>query len=175
MANIKTAFVTDQQRSRKIRCLPPAVDDPAKSRASGRRKHMSPIVMMVAAAMTHSIDINHRGSPVQVTYSAHPEIDMKTIGAATPNRMEGRRCLWTAMIKVDRQLSGSQATTRTVSFDRTLSGSRHGPCGKNSRAMIEKELAARESVIKAHLLEVAQQDQAPLRVELDTIGNLASN
>jgi len=136
---------------------------------------MSPIVMMLATAMTHSIDIDHRGSALQATYSAQPEIDMKTIGAATPNRMEGRRCLWTAAIKVDRQLSDSKTATRTVSFDRKLSGSRHGPCEKNSRAMIEKELAARRSVIKAHLMEVAQQDQAPLRAELDAMRNLASN
>lgn len=136
---------------------------------------MSPIVMMIAAAMTHSVDIDHRGSALQAVYSAHPEIGMKTIGAATPNRAEGRRCLWTAAIKVDRQLSGREALTRTVSIDRKLSGSRHGPCEKSSRAAIEKELVARQPAIKAHLEEVAQQDQAPLRAELDAMKSLASN
>lgn len=162
-------------KKRKQSPLTSPLDDPAKSRASGRRNYMSPIVVIVAAAMTHSIDIDHRGSSVQAIYSANPEIDMKTVGAATPTRMEGRRCLWSAAIKVDRQISDSNAANRTVSFDRKLSGSRHGPCEKTSRVMIEKELAAHESVIKAHLIEVARQDQASLRAELDAIRNLASN
>lgn len=137
---------------------------------------MSAIIMAIAAsAATHSITIDHHGSPVQAVYSAHTDISMRTIGAATPNRTEQRRCLWTASIKVERNLSGSPALTRTVAHDERLSGSRHGPCNEGKRQAIAQEINRQDKAIRTHLLEVAEQDHPRLLAELEAVRSLASN
>lgn len=132
------------------------------------------IIAMAAAAATHSVQIDHRGAPVQATYTARAEIREKTVGAKVPNRMDMQRCQWTATIVVDRALSHSPALTRTVSSDKQFSGSEHGACTPN-RNTGERNMTQHEGKIRDHLTQVAEQDRAPLLAELDAVRNLASN
>lgn len=127
-----------------------------------------------APAATHSVQIDHGGTPVQATYSARAEFRTKTVGAKTPNRMDAQRCQWTATIVVDRALSHGPALTRTVSSDKEFSGSEHGACTANRKAG-ERNIAQHEGKIRDHLITVAERDRAPLLAELDAVRNLASN
>ena len=135
---------------------------------------ISTLVAMAAAAATHSVQIDHRGTPVQANYSARVDVSTKTVGAKTPNRMNMQRCQWTATVVVDRALSHSPALARTVSADKRISGSEHGACtpGRNSG---ERNIAQHGAAIREHLVTVAERDRAPLLAELDAIRNLASN
>ncbi|WP_176591273.1 hypothetical protein [Sphingobium sp. EM0848] len=132
------------------------------------------LIALATAAATHTVQIDHRGTPVQATYSARAEFRTKTVGAKTPNRMDMQRCQWTATIMVDRALSHGPAHSRTISSDREFSGSEHGACTPG-RQSGERNLAQHEGAIREHLISVAEADQTPLLTELDAVRNLASN
>ena len=135
---------------------------------------ISTLVAMAAAAATHSVQIDHGGTPVRATYSARVDISTKTVGAKTPNRIDKQRCQWTATVIVDRALEHGPALARTVSSDKLFSGSEHGACTPG-RQSGERNLAQHESAIREHLMTVAERDRAPLVAELDAVRNLASN
>ncbi len=135
---------------------------------------ISTLVAMAAAAATHSVQIDHGGTPVRATYSARVDITTKTVGAKTPNRIDMQRCQWTATVIVDRALDHGPALARTVSSDKRFSGSEHGACTPG-RQSGERNLAQHESAIREHLMTVAERDRAPLVAELDAVRNLASN
>lgn len=132
------------------------------------------IIAMAAAAASHSVQIDHGGTPVHATYTARAEITARTVGAKTPNRMDMQRCQWTATIIVDRALNHGPALARTVSNDKRFSGSDHGACRPGHKS-IERTMAQHEPAIRDHLIRVAEQDRAPLLAELDAVRNLASN
>ena len=132
------------------------------------------LIAMAAAAATHSVQIDHGGTPVQATYTARAEFRSKTVGARTPNRMDMQRCQWTATIMVDRALNHGPALSRTIASDRQFSGSEHGACTPG-RQSGERNLTQHESSIREHLVAVAERDRAPLLAELDAVRNLASN
>ncbi|WP_150292206.1 hypothetical protein [Sphingobium estronivorans] len=132
------------------------------------------LIALATATATHSVQIDHRGTPVQAIYSARTEIRTKTVGAKTPNRMDMQRCQWTATVMVDRALSHAPALSRTVSSDRQFSGSEHGACTPG-RQSGERNLTQHERAIRDHLISVAETDRAPLLAELDAVRNLASN
>lgn len=132
------------------------------------------LVSLAAGAATHSIQIDHRGTPVRADYSARTDIQTRTAGAHTPNRVDGRRCMWTATLSVDRRLPHSPALARTIATDSTVSGSRPGPCTGNSQA-IERDIAARAIFGPDHLAAIAARDRPALLAELDAMRDLASN
>jgi hypothetical protein len=135
------------------------------------------IAMAAAAATphaTHVVQLDHRGTPMQATYTARAEVRHKTVGAKVPNRMDMQRCQWTATIVVDRALNHGPALARTVSSDKQISGSETGACTPGRRSG-ERNLAQHDAAIRDHLLAVAEGDRAPLLAELDAVRNLASN
>lgn len=135
---------------------------------------ISTLVLLVAGATTHSVQIDHRGAPVRAEYSARADIQTRTVGAHTPNRVDGRRCMWTATLSVDRRLLHTPALARTIATDRTVSGSQAGPCPTNRQA-IERDVAARADIGQDHLASIAAQDRPALLAELDAMRDLASN
>ncbi len=132
------------------------------------------LIMLAAAAATHSISIPHASAPVEAVYSARTEIKTRTIGAHTPNRTDMRRCQWTATLVVERQLGDHPAASRVISSDRELTGSRSGSCSDAKRNSIQQEVLSRESLIRDHLHTVAQQDHAPLLAELDAVRSVGA-
>lgn len=132
------------------------------------------MTLTAAAVATHTVQIDHHGTPVQAVYSARADVTSRTIGAHTPNRMDSRRCLWQATIHVDRKLENSAALARTVSSDKVLKGSQAGNCQSNGKA-IERELARHDDSIRDHMLAIAEQDRAPLLAEIDSVRSFASN
>jgi hypothetical protein len=132
------------------------------------------LIALAAAAASHSVTIEHHGQQLGATYTARTEMRTKTVGAKTPNRMDGQRCQWTATVMVDRKLDNGPALARTIATDKRFSGSEAGACtpGRNSG---ERNLAQHREKIEAHLVEVAQADRAPLLAELDSVRNLATN
>lgn len=135
---------------------------------------ISTFVAMAAVAATHSVQIDHGGTPVQANYSARVEFATRTVGAKTPNRVDMQRCQWTATIIVDRALNHSPALARTVSHDKRFSGSEHGACTPGRKSG-ERNMAQHDAAIREHLVAVAEKDRAPLMAELDAVRNLASN
>lgn len=132
------------------------------------------LIAIAAVAATHTTQIEHRGAPVEAVYSARTDIQMRTVGAHTPNRMDSRRCQWTATVVVERQLSNRPMLARTLRGDRPLSGSQSGPCTAGT-SEIKREVARRDDAIQAQLLAVAERDRTPLLAELDAVHNMASN
>ncbi|ALR21660.1 hypothetical protein [Sphingobium baderi] len=132
------------------------------------------LIALAAAVATHTVQIDHRGAPVEATYAARADIKTRTVGAHTPNRADMRRCHWKATVMVDRQLSHSPSLTRAIPTDREFSGSEAGAC-TSGRDIGVRQMAKYQDQIRVHLMTVAQQDHAPLLAELDAIYNLASN
>jgi hypothetical protein len=132
------------------------------------------LIALAAAAASHSVTLEHHGQSVGATYVARTETMMKTVGAATGARMDGRRCQWTAKVVIDRRLDHGPAHARTIPTDQRFSGSDAGPClpGRDPGATV---IARNRDMIAARLAAVAQADRAPLLAELDSARALASN
>lgn len=125
-------------------------------------------ILVALATATYSTQIDNRGTPVQAIYSAQPDIRMRTIGVVTPNRMDGRRCQWTARVRIERRLEQGPALTRRLSGDQQLSGSAPGACAHQAKG-IERDVAGRSDFVRSQLQAVAEQDRAHLLAELDAI------
>jgi len=132
------------------------------------------LIALAAAAATHSVTLDHHGTSMQALYTARADVEARTVGAKTPNRMDMQRCKWTATVVVDRKLDHGPALARTIATDKAFSGSEAGACTPG-RKTAERNLARHQEKIEAHLVAVAQADRAPLLAELDSVRNLASN
>lgn len=120
---------------------------------------------------THIVPVAHAISKATATYVARPTITTRQIGMATGTRPSTVRCTWTADISVERRLGAPGAETggvRGIASAKTFTGSRHGSCMNNRRA-IDREIAALAPEINAHLLAVADRDQRELRSEIETL------
>lgn len=126
----------------------------------------SALSLLAAVAASHVVQIEHRDMSVEVTYAVRTDIRTKTIGAHTPNRMDGRRCRWSANVLVERKPTQAPALGRAVGRALELSGSLPGACGRD-RKSIARQVAAHEGRIRAHLMAVAESDRAQLLAELD--------
>jgi hypothetical protein len=131
------------------------------------------LIAIAAAVATHSVQIEHRGTPIEAVYSARTDIRMRTVGAHTPNRMDSRRCQWTATVIVERQLSSKPVLARTLHGDRPLSGSLAGPCTAGT-SKIEREIARRGDGVRAQLLALAERDRVHLVDEVDAVHTMAA-
>ncbi|MCP1470696.1 hypothetical protein J3E64_002389 [Sphingobium sp. OAS761] len=132
------------------------------------------LIAIAAAAATHNVSIDHQGTAMTATYTAHADVRAETIGTHTPNRPDMRRCMWSAAVKVDRALDHSPALARTVASDTRFSGSENGACA--SADTIESQvIATHKDHIEAHLAQVAQSDRPALIGELDAVRALAVN
>ncbi len=132
------------------------------------------LIALTAVAATHTVRLDHAGTAMEAQYSARTALETRTIGTHTPNRMDNRRCRWTATVIVDRRLANGSALARTVSRDQQFSGNEAGPCTQ-ATASIERQMAARADTIRAHLLAAAESDRAPLLAELAAIKTMATN
>lgn len=132
------------------------------------------LLALAAVAAAHSVELEHGGGRIGAQYHARTEVETRTIGAYAPNRMESRRCLWTATVVVDRQLAGHVALNRTVSRDLQLKGSLAGAC-KGRDGHIAREVARHAEKVRAHLVAVAEEDRARLVAELDAARSLVSD
>ncbi|MFZ4688832.1 MAG: hypothetical protein ACOYLS_06320 [Polymorphobacter sp.] len=120
---------------------------------------------------THTVPVAHADTNATATYVARPNITTRQIGMATGTRPSTVRCIWTADISVERRLgtpAGDTSGVREIASTKTFSGSRHGSCMNNRRA-INQEIAAKAPEVNAHLLAVADRDQRELRSEIETL------
>lgn len=132
------------------------------------------LIAIAAAAATHSVPIEHHGTAMHATYTARADIQMRTVGARTPNRMDMQRCKWTATVVVDRTLDHGPALARSIAGDTRFSGSEAGACSRGAK-LEQRVLAQHRDRIQTQLMAVVDQDRAPLLAELDAVRNLASN
>ena len=103
---------------------------------------MSLVLMALAASVAdYSVQVDHRGRPVEAVYTARTAVKTRTIGAHTPNRMDGQRCRWTARLIVERRIAGTPALLTPQSADRGFSGSRAGACTSDT-AWVDREFTA---------------------------------
>jgi len=128
--------------------------------------------------VTHSVQVDHRGTAHAVTYRGTVDVAHKTIGMSSAlGRAGSQRCLWTGTVQVERHIAradGGLTHTRPVARGPLLNGTRPGDC-RIAAAGIEREVAARKADVHAHVLAVAERDHADLRAELDHHDRLAAN
>ena len=132
------------------------------------------LIAMAAAAASHTVSITHHGTSMQALYTARADVEARTVGAKTPNRMDMQRCKWTATVVVDRKLDHGPALARTIASDTRFSGSESGACARND-SLEQRVLAQHRDRIQATVMAMAERDQAPLMAELDSVRALASN
>lgn len=132
------------------------------------------LLALAAVGAAHTVQLEHGGARIEAEYHARTEIQRRTIGAYTPNRMNVQRCMWTAIVAVDRRLAGNPALARTVASDLRLSGSLPGACQGKADA-VAREVARRDDKIRAHVVAAAAQDRPQLLAELEGARNLASD
>lgn len=135
---------------------------------------MTMLIALAAAAVTHSVTIEHHGQNIGTTYAARAEASARTVGARTGARMNGQRCQWTVAVMVDRRLDHGPAHARTIATDQRYSGSDAGACTGN-RQREAAILAQHRDAIAQRLVAIAQTDRAPLLAELDSARALAIN
>lgn len=139
---------------------------------------LSTLALAVASAHAgpvHQTQVEHRGSPVLVTYRADVDVSTKQIGVAAGPRMSTERCAWTARVGVVREASrpNGAAVSHRLDADKVLSGSRHGSCFLAGE-QIRKDVAARDGDVRAHLADVAVRDRGRLLADLDAVQTFAS-
>ncbi|MEQ6333056.1 MULTISPECIES: hypothetical protein [unclassified Sphingobium] len=132
------------------------------------------LIALAAAAATHTVPLTHQGTPVQAIYTARADVQTRTVGAKTPNRMDMQRCNWTATVVVDRKLDHGPALARTIASDTRFSGSESGACSRGKN-LEQRVLAQHGDRIHSTLMAMAERDRAPLMAELDSVRALASN
>ena len=130
------------------------------------------LLQAAAGTPAHSVQIDHNGQPVDVTYRSDVSVTHRQVGAAgAPGRPNTLRCTWKAAIDVHREARhpGGLTMARTISADTPVSGSRNGWCA-TQRDAIAADVAQRSGAIRDHLLAVAAEDHQTLRAELDARG-----
>ena len=132
------------------------------------------LIALAAAAATHSVTLDHHGTSMQALYTARADVEARTVGAKTPNRMDMQRCKWTATVVVDRKLDHGPAFARTLASDTRFSGSEAGACARDDR-LEQRVLAQHGDRIQSTLVAMAERDRAPLMAELDSVRAIASN
>ena len=132
------------------------------------------LVALAASVASYDVRVDHDGRPVEAVYTARTAVKTRTIGAHTPNRMDGQRCRWTAQLIVERRVAGATTRVAPPAGDQKFSGSRAGACTPDT-AWIDREVASRDGAIRTRLAQVAAGDRATLLADLDAMRALASN
>ncbi|WP_294301730.1 hypothetical protein [uncultured Sphingomonas sp.] len=120
---------------------------------------------------SHSVRIDHHRGAIDADYRSRVLITHKQIGSVAPGRVPSTlRCQWQANLVVDRDArhAGGTMMARTMMRDAALTGSRPGWCEGAKRA-IAQEVAARESVLRDHLVAMAADDHAVLTAEVERL------
>jgi hypothetical protein len=122
--------------------------------------------------IAHTVTIEHQSAPLHATYKADVEVTTRQIGMSAGARPSTARCLWEARVGVIREIAREQgsAYSRRLDADKLIEGSRPGTCATVSR-QLERDLAARQGDVRAHVEQVALGDQDALR----TMTELAQN
>jgi hypothetical protein len=126
--------------------------------------------------IAHTVTVQHQSAPLNATYKADVEVTTRQIGMAAGPRAGTARCLWQARVGVIREVAREQgpAYSRRLDADKLVEGSRAGSCETVTR-QLERDLAARQGDVRAHVEQVAQRDQDQLRADLRTLTELAQN
>lgn len=142
------------------------------------------IIASAALAQAMPADSLHYKLPVQTesgattaNYKALPTIGFRQIGMDVGTRMSSKRCLWSAAITVERQLTSaadSTSATRTLPAQKMFEGSRPGDC-RTKKTDIRREVASRAPEFKAQLLAIAEADHRTLVSELQTTSASTGN
>jgi len=124
------------------------------------------------AGDAHQVQVEHRGTPVDVTYRSDVRIAHRQVGAVgAPGRPSALRCTWAASVDVHRELRhpAGHVSARQISSDAVaISGSRPGWC-EASRQAIAQDVAAERARLRSHVEVIAAADRDAVLAELDTV------
>lgn len=126
--------------------------------------------------IAHSVTVEHQSAPLNATYRADVDVSTRQIGMSAGARPSTARCLWQARVGVVREVAREQGTpySRRLDADKLIEGSRPGSCASVTR-QLERDLAAIQGDVRAHVIDVAQRDGDALRADLRTMTELAQN
>ncbi len=126
--------------------------------------------------IAHTVTVEHQSAPLNATYKADVAVTTRQIGMSAGARPGTARCLWEARVGVIREIAreNSAVYSRRLDADKLIEGSRAGSCATVGR-QLERDLAARQTDVRAHVQQVAQRDQDALRADLRTMTELAQN
>ncbi|KQM86552.1 hypothetical protein ASE67_12195 [Sphingomonas sp. Leaf23] len=119
--------------------------------------------------MAHSMRIDHRSGTVQSDYTADVRVTHQQVGTVgAGGRPSTLRCVWRAGLVVERQARHASGSTLARSFthDAAIEGSRPGWCSAQ-KAAIAQEVARRDAVLQARLVQLAEEDHPVLHAEID--------
>jgi hypothetical protein len=127
--------------------------------------------LIAAPAITgdeHSVRLEHRGTPVDVTYRATTRLAVRQVGAVTaPGRPSTLRCTWRAHVHVDRVArAGETVITRAIAGDTPITGTRAGWCSQQ-RKTIAEEVASRSTEVREQMIALAERDRTTVLAEID--------
>lgn len=126
--------------------------------------------------IAHTVTVDTGAAPLNATYKADVDVTTRQVGIAAGPRAGTGRCIWQARIGVVREVAREQgaAYTRRLDADKLIEGSRAGSCDTVTR-QLERDLAGLQGDVRAHVEQVARQDQDQLRADLRTMTELAQN
>lgn len=126
--------------------------------------------------IAHTVTVQNGATPLNATYTADVDVTTRQVGISAGTRPSTERCIWKARVGVVREVAREQgaADTRRLDADKLIEGSRAGSCDTVTR-QIERDLAGLQGDVRAHVEQVAQQDQDQLRSDLRTMMELARN
>lgn len=126
--------------------------------------------------IAHTVTVDAGAAPLNATYKADIDVTTRQVGISAGTRPSTARCVWQARVGVIREVAREQgvAYTRRLEADKVIEGSRAGTCDTVTR-QLERDLAGFQGDVRAHVEQVAQQDQPQLRSDLRTLTELAQN
>lgn len=126
--------------------------------------------------IAHTVTVEHQSAPLNATYRADVDVSTRQVGMSAGTRPSTARCLWQARVGVVREIARENTGmySRKLDADKLIEGSRPGSCSSVTR-QLERDLAAIQGDVRAHVVEVAQRDGDALRADLRTMTELAQN
>lgn len=133
--------------------------------------------LVSTSAVAHGTTLEHRGAAYQVDYRPHIAMESRTIGHSVGTRMSTERCLWTATVRVERQIrrAGEAASLDTVlPAARIIKGQQPGSC-RQAGDRPAQLVVAQDDKLRAHVVSVAEQDRAAVISDIDAAHVLTSD
>lgn len=125
----------------------------------------------LAAAPVHQAQVQHNGAALEAVYTTQSNLTVKQIAARPVTRQANALCRWHADIVLNRSVENANgqavaAMGKAVHRFAPISGTEVGHC-QDVRDRIEADIARRTKASQAHAMQMAQEDHAGLRTELE--------
>lgn len=136
----------------------------------------SAALAVAADQPAHIVDLQHRNGTYRVDYRPHVETRLRTIGMAAGPRPSTQTCMVSAVVTVERVISGqgNQKLKAMLAPRKSFSQQLPGDC-RNQSAEANNLLARKETAVRSLLTEVASNDRNEAIAAIDSAHHFAAN